>query len=162
MMFSVHGGEEVSGGFMAGFLLPAAPVQEVAVAETAEHPDDPHRVRQAHASLVIAVRDVQALVQDAFDAPGRAVALQPLRGPNSAGGRLVISATVFRGLLAQQGEFARRGENYRLGAGRAGAQEARFGLAFAELTSAHQRSCGRARGKIRLRARARARAIGSS
>lgn len=42
MMFGVHGGEEVSGGLGRGFDLPVAPVHEEAVAEAAEHPDDPH------------------------------------------------------------------------------------------------------------------------
>ena len=69
MMFGVHGGKEVGGGFVPGFLLPAAPMHEEAIAEATEHANDPHGLGQAHAALVVAVGDVQALVQAAFDAP---------------------------------------------------------------------------------------------
>ena len=40
---------------------------------------------QAHAALVVAVRDVQALVLAAFDAPGRPVELKPLGGVQFGG-----------------------------------------------------------------------------
>ena len=42
MMFCVHGGEEIGGGFVVGLLLLAAPMHEEAVAEPAKHPNDVH------------------------------------------------------------------------------------------------------------------------
>jgi len=44
MMFGVHGGEEVSGGFVLRFLLAAAPVHAQAVAEPANHSHHEHRM----------------------------------------------------------------------------------------------------------------------
>jgi len=94
MMFGVHGGEEVSGGFMWGFLLPAAPVHKEAVAEAAKHPDDAHGTGPAHAALIVAVRNIQALVQAAFDTQAARLNSSHWAAFNSAGGRLVTSATV--------------------------------------------------------------------
>ena len=78
-MFGVHGGAEVGGGWGPGW-LPAVPFQKQAVAEAAEPPEDPPRARPAHAALVVAVRDGQALGQAALEAPGGPVVCQPLRG----------------------------------------------------------------------------------
>jgi len=41
-MFGVQRAEEVGGGFVLRFLLPAAPMHEEAVAEAPEHADHPH------------------------------------------------------------------------------------------------------------------------
>lgn len=73
MMFGVHGGEEISGGFVVGLVLPAAPFHEEAVADPAEQAHQPHGLGKAHPAQVIPVADVQALVQAAFDAPGRPI-----------------------------------------------------------------------------------------
>ena len=150
MMFGVHGGEEVGGGLVPGFLLPAAPMQEEAVADAAEHPDDPHRVRQAHAALVGAVRDIQALVQTAFDAPGGPVARQPLRGVQLGGRQARHQRDGFRRVLAQVPAQERvlgdARKVHRLGAAGQGAQDAQFGLAFVELAFTRQRGRGFLRG----------------
>ena len=151
MMFGVHGGEEVGGGLVPGIALAAAPVQEEAVAEAAEHPDGPHGLRQAHAALVVAVRDIQALVQAAFDAPGRPVAFQPLRGVQLGGRQARHQRDGFRGVLAQvaaqERDLLDAGEVHRLGAAGAGAQDTQFGLAFVELAFTRQRGRGHPRGK---------------
>jgi hypothetical protein len=80
MMFGIHGGEEISGGFVAGLFLLAAPVDEQAVAETAKHADDAHGMGLAHPAEIVEVGDIQALMQAGFDAPGRAIELEPLPG----------------------------------------------------------------------------------
>ena len=79
MKSGVHRTEGIGGGFVAGLLLPAAPVLEQTVAQTPEHPNDSHETGQAHAPLVAAVRaSVKAVLQAAFDAPDRTAAFQPL------------------------------------------------------------------------------------
>ena len=128
---------------MPGRVLPAAPVQEETVAEAAEHADDPHGLGQVHATLVVAVRDVQALVPAAFDAPGGAVELQPPGGVQLCGQEAGDQRDRFRGVLAQVATQARdllnAGKVHRLGTAGAGTQDARFGLTFVELTAARQR-----------------------
>ena len=151
MMFGVHRAKKVGGGFVPGLLLAAAPVHEQAVAQTPEHPDDPHGLGQAHAALVVTVRDVQTLVQTAFDAPGGAVKRQPLGGLQVFGQQAGDERNGFRGVLAQvtaqPGDLLDAGKVHRLGAAGAGTQDAQFGLAFVELTLAGQRRGGRARGE---------------
>src|ERR1017187_8811234 len=73
MMFGVHGAEEVGGGFVLGPSVLAAPMHEQTVAEAPKHSHHPHGLGLAHPALVVQVRHVQALVQAAFDAPGRTV-----------------------------------------------------------------------------------------
>ena len=101
MMFGVHGGEEVGGGFMFGFLLPAAPVHEEAVAGATEPADDPHGLREAHAAVIVAVGDIQALVEAAFDAPGGPVAFPPRGGVQLGGRQAGDQRDGFRGMLTQ-------------------------------------------------------------
>ena len=131
--------------------LAAAPVDEQAVAQTPEHSDDPQGLGQAHAAWVVAVRDIPALVQAAFDAPGGAVKRQPLGGLQVFGQEAGDEHHGFRGVLAQvraqQGDLLDAGKAHRLGAAGAGTQDAPFGLAFVELTLAGQRRGGRARGE---------------
>jgi len=80
MMFSVHGAEEIGGCFVARFLLTAAPFDKQAVAESPKQAHQPHCLGQAHSAQVISVGDIQALVQAAFNAPGRPMVCQPLGG----------------------------------------------------------------------------------
>jgi hypothetical protein len=75
MMFGIHGGEEVGGGFVVWFGLLGAPVHTEAVAKSAEQPHDPHGIRLSDSAQVVQVRDIQALVQSAFNAPGCAICL---------------------------------------------------------------------------------------
>ena len=63
MMFGIHGGEEISRSFVAGVFLPAAPVDEQAVAEAAKHADDAHGMGLAHPAEIVEVGDIQALMQ---------------------------------------------------------------------------------------------------
>jgi hypothetical protein len=58
MMLGVHGGEEVSGGFMLGLFLPAAPVHAQAVAEPANHAHHQHRMGVTDAAEVVQMRHV--------------------------------------------------------------------------------------------------------
>ena len=85
MMFGVHGAEKIGGGFVLGPFLSATPMHEQTVAEAPKHPHDPHGFWSADAALVVQMRDVQALVQPAFDAPGGPVVLQPLSGVQGLG-----------------------------------------------------------------------------
>jgi hypothetical protein len=78
MMFGVHGGVEVGGGLVPGFLLPAAPVHEQAVAEAAELPDAA-RLNSGHCAEF-----------------------------HSAGGRLFTKCDGFRRVLAQVAAQERR------------------------------------------------------
>jgi len=74
MMLGVHGGEEVGGGFMPGFVLPCAPVHEQTVTQTPEPADDPHGLGQAYAALLVAVRFVE---EGATETAGQWAALVP-------------------------------------------------------------------------------------
>lgn len=85
MMFGVHGTEEIGGGFVLGLVLSAAPVHEQAVAKASKHARDAHGLWFTDPALVVLMRDVQALVQPAFDAPGSAVILQPLSSVQGLG-----------------------------------------------------------------------------
>lgn len=80
MMSGVHGGKGGRGGFVPGLLLPAARMHEAAIAEATEPANDPHGSGPAPAALLVAVGDLQALVQAAFDAPGHPVAVNRYRG----------------------------------------------------------------------------------
>jgi hypothetical protein len=80
MMVGVHGSEEVSGGFVVGLALLAAPVHEQAVAEAAKHADDQHGMRPTDSAEVVVVGDIEALMQARFDAPGGAIEAEPLLG----------------------------------------------------------------------------------
>jgi hypothetical protein len=85
MMFSVHGAEEIRGGFVAGLFLPGAPFHKQAVADSPKQAHQAHGFGKAHAAQVVPVRDVQALVQAAFDAPSRPIVYQPLCGVKLGG-----------------------------------------------------------------------------
>jgi hypothetical protein len=146
MMFGVHGGEKVGGSFVLGFSLSAAPMHEETVAEAPKHAHDSHRVWPADPALVVEMRHVQSLVQSAFDAPGRPVELQPLSGIQGLGYKAGHQRDGFRGVLAQmpaqERDLLHTRKVHLLGAGRAGAQHASFGLSFVELTLAGQRRRG--------------------
>ena len=150
-MFGVHGGEKVGGGFVLGLLLSAAPMHEQAVGEAAKQAHHAHGFGFADSALVVEVRDVQSLVQPAFNAPGGPVVLQPLRGVQALGRQAGHQRDGFGGVLtqmpAQQGDLLDTGEIHLLWGGCPGAQHATFRLSFIELTFAGQRRCGRARGK---------------
>jgi hypothetical protein len=85
MMFGVHRAEEIGGGFVLGLILSAAPMHEEAVAEAPKHSHDPHGLWFADSAQVVEVRDIQSLVQPAFDAPGGPVVLQPLSSVQGLG-----------------------------------------------------------------------------
>jgi hypothetical protein len=70
VVFGIHSGEEVGGGFVMRFGLLSAPVRTEAVAKAAEHSHDPHGVGLSDSAQVIEVGHIQALVQSAFNAPG--------------------------------------------------------------------------------------------
>src|SRR6185503_11087252 len=65
-------------GFVMGLFLSDSPMHAKAVAEATEHADHTHGGGGPDAALVFPMRNVQALVQPAFDAPGGAVIGQPL------------------------------------------------------------------------------------
>jgi len=151
MMFGVHGTEEIGGGFVLGLFLSAAPMQEQAVAEAPKHPHDPHGFWFADPALVVQMRDVQSLVQSAFDAPGGPVALQPLSGVQGLGRQAGHQRDGFGRVLAQmpaqERDLLYTGEVHLFRGGCQRAQHATFRLAFVELTLAGQRRGGGARGK---------------
>ena len=68
MMFGVHGGEEIRGGFVLWLGLASAPVHEETVAEPAQHTHHPHGLGEAHAALVIQMTDASqmAVVAEPF------------------------------------------------------------------------------------------------
>lgn len=86
------------------------------------------------------MRDVQALVQSAFDAPGGPVVVKPLSGVQRFGPKAGHQRDGFRGVLAQMPAQERdlfyAGKVHLLGRGRVRAQDPRFGLALVELTAA--------------------------
>jgi hypothetical protein len=101
MMFGVHGAEEIGGGFVLGLVLSAAPMHEQTVAEAPKHPHDSHGLWFAYSALVVQMRDVQSLVQSAFDAPGCPVVLQPLSGVQGFGRKAGHQGDGLGGVLAQ-------------------------------------------------------------
>ncbi len=143
MMFGIHGAEEVSGGFVFGLFLSAAPMHKQAVAQTAEHSDHPHGAGQTHAALIIQVGDIQPLVQAAFDAPGGAIILEPLARLEFCGEKARHQGYGFRAVVpqvaAQQRDLFDAGKVDLFGGGPGGAQGAGFELPFVELTAARQR-----------------------
>ena len=80
MMFSIHGAEKIGGRFILRFGLLGSPVHEEAVAEAAKHTHDSHGAWLSHSALIVQVGNIQPLVQPAFNAPGRPVIDEPLRG----------------------------------------------------------------------------------
>jgi hypothetical protein len=151
MMFGIHGGEEIGGGFVVGLFLLAAPVDEQAVAEAAKHADDAHGVGLAHPAEIVEVGDIQALMQAGFDAPGCAIELEPLLGVEffrgQAGHERDGFGTVVAQVALEQGDLFDTREVHRLARGGLATEHAPFGLAFVELTPARQRRGGLARGK---------------
>jgi hypothetical protein len=67
MMFGVPGAEEIGGDFELGLDLSVAPMHKQTVAEAPKHPHAPHGFGFAAAALVVQRREVQSLVQSAFD-----------------------------------------------------------------------------------------------
>jgi hypothetical protein len=151
MMFRIHGGEEIGGGFVAGLFLLAAPVDEQAVAEAAKHSDDAHGMGLAHPAEIVEVGNIQALMQAGFDAPGRAIELEPLLRVEFFWGQAGHQGDGFWAVVAEvaaeQGDLFDTREVHRLAGGGLATEHPPFGLAFVELTPARQRRGGLARGK---------------
>ena len=103
MMLGVHGAEKVGGGFVLGFILSAAPMHEQAVGEAPKHAHDAHGLGLADPALVVQVRDIQSLVQAAFDAPGRPIVRQPLCDVEFGGRQAGHQGHDFGRVLAQVG-----------------------------------------------------------
>jgi len=151
MMLGVHGGKEVGGGFVFWFLLPTAPMHEKAVTETAQHSGHTQGLWLAHATQIVQMGDVQALVQAVFDAPGGPVVFEPLGGVEFCGGNTGDQSYCFRLVVpqvaAEQGDLFDKREVDLLGGGAEAAQSAGLELAFVELTTARQVRGGVLRGK---------------
>lgn len=142
LLFGVHDGEEIGGGFVSGFLLPCAPMDEEAVTEAAKEAHDAHRSGGANTAVIFEMGDVQALVQSAFNAPSRPVAVQPLRGRQFARREAGDQCHGFRAMVAQvapeQRDLFDAGKIDLLRRGGAGAEDAGFELAFVKFTAAGQ------------------------
>ena len=142
MMFCIHGGEEVGGGFVVRFFLPTAPMHKQTVAEAAEHSGNTHGRGKADPAQIIEMRDVQALVQTIFDAPGAAVFLEPLAGVELSGKETGHQGHGFGAMMAQvsaeQGHLFHAGKIHLFGGGGERAEGACFKLALVELTAARQ------------------------
>ena len=68
---------EVGGGDVLGTGLAQLPFPEATVGDAAINPEDPHGFVGLNAASIIVVRNFPALVAAAFNAPARAVELQP-------------------------------------------------------------------------------------
>jgi hypothetical protein len=125
MMFGVHGGEKVCGGFVVRFCLEGAPMNTEAVAEATKHADDAHRLGFAHSAKIIEVGDVESLVQATFDAPGGTIVLKPLGGVEFFGQQTGHQRDDFRLVVtqvaAQQGHLLDTGKIDGFGGGGLGA-----------------------------------------
>jgi hypothetical protein len=143
MMFGVHRAEEVGGGLVVRFALPATPVHKQTVAEPTQQAHHPHRLRQPHPTQVLQVRGVQPLVQAVLNAPRRPIVRQPLRRVQlfrrQAGHQGHRFGRVLAQLPAQQRHLGDAGKVNRLGARRRRAQHPHFGLALVDLPTAGQR-----------------------
>ncbi len=145
-MFLTHGAVKIGGGEMFGveFSLAGTPVDEEAVAQAPKHPHDPHGLRLADAAAVVVVRNVQALMQTAFDAPACAVQFQPAPGIELPGCRTGDQSDFFgltaAGLAQEPGRLAGEGEEKFLGAEFSGLNAATFLAAFILFNRA--RLCG--------------------
>ena len=117
-------------------------MHKAAVAEAPEHPDDPHGFGEAHPALGVVVRDVQPLVQAAFNAPARRILLGPAGGVELRRRQAAHQRDDFRGVVAQvspqKRDLCDAGEIHFLGRRRAGAQHAQFLSAFVDLPLACQ------------------------
>ena len=140
MMFGIHSGEKISGGFVLGLGLLAAPMHAETVAEAAEHSDHAHGAGLPHAALIIPMGDIQPQVQPVFDAPGRSVVLQPLGRveffePQACHQRHGFG-TMMTQISAQEGDLFDARKVHLFGRRRYGTQRACFELALVELTAA--------------------------
>lgn len=151
MMFGIHGGEEVGGGFVAWFFLQAAPMDAKAVVEAAKHSDHAHGFGFTDSTKVIQVGDVESLMQARFDPPGGAIVFEPLGGGELIGRQAGDQSHDFRFMVAQvatqQGDLLHTGKIHRLGGGSRGTQHAYFQSAFVDFTFSDQRVRGLPRGK---------------
>lgn len=151
MMFGVHGGEEVGGGFVLGLILTAAPVHEEAVTKAPEQADDAHGLREAHAAEVIEMGHIQALMEAALNTPSLAVELEPLGGIELFGRQTGHQGDGFRRVVTQMAAQERylfdAGELDLLRAGGHRAQDAPLQVAFVEFTAGRQSWRGLLRGE---------------
>lgn len=142
MMFGIHGGEKVGGGFVLGLFLAAAPVNEETVAEAPQQAHHAHGLGQAHPALVVQVADVQPQMQAIFNAPSGLVSLEPLRGVELVGRQAGHQRDGLRLVPAQmpphQGHLfdTRKINGFR--AGRARTQNSDFQLPFVKFDGAGQ------------------------
>jgi hypothetical protein len=143
MMFGVHSGEAIGGGFVFGFGLAAAPMQEETITEAAQRAHHAQGPGQAHAALVIQMADVQPQVQAVLNAPSGPVVGQPLSGVELAGRQAGHQGDGLRLVLAQvppqQGHLFDAGKIDFFRAGCARAQDPDFQLPFVKLPAAAQR-----------------------
>lgn len=74
-----HGGLKISGRQMAGFGLLTSPMDEQAVGKPAKDAQEQHPLVALDPATVVVVRNVEALMQAAFNPPAITVDLEPLR-----------------------------------------------------------------------------------
>lgn len=121
-MFLTHGAVKVGGGKLFGvqFSLTGTPVHEEAVAQSPEHAHDPHGLRMLDTAAVVVVRDVEALMQTAFDAPACAIQFQPAPGIELLGSGTGDQSDFFgfaaAGFAQEPGRLAGEGKEKLLGA----------------------------------------------
>jgi hypothetical protein len=128
-----HGGGEVGGGFVLGFVLPAPPFHEQTVGQARKDPVRPHGVAVAQAALVIPPGDVQPGVESVFNAPVLPVALEPAGGRELLRGQAGDQRHVFGrpaiDFPAQAGGLGGEGESGLLGRDGRRANRPGFGAA---------------------------------
>ena len=75
-----HNGLEIGGGLVLRLTLAGSPFHEKAVAEAAEHSDEPNAAGGLYPATIVIVRYVQALVSPVFNPPAIAIELEPFQG----------------------------------------------------------------------------------
>ncbi len=134
LVVEAHGIVEVAQGRLGAFGALGAPVHEEADAQTAKEAEEAHGVAVAHAALVFLGGDVEALVEPVFDAPARAVELEPAGGGEPCGLGAGEQVDGFRlagaGVALEHGSLRRGGKAGLLRGDWLGLEGARFRAAF--------------------------------
>lgn len=137
---------EVRRGHLIGSPLRLPPFHEEAVGQAPKHAENPDALVALDPATVIIVRDVQALMESAFDSPAGSIKLEPLRGVEPLGRRagdqshLLVFAP--GGLAQQPRRLAREGKAHVLGFNGGGLDAAIFDAALVFFRGARLRRGG--------------------
>jgi len=126
---------------MVGFGLMTAPLHEETVGQAGKDAVDGDGVGRAQAALVVAARGIEPGMETALDAPGRAVAVEPVHRVEAFGRQAgdqgddfgLLSAYAF---TSQQRGLGGEGKAYFLGSDGGALQRANFRAAFVAFAAA--------------------------